>query len=64
MRYRNFLVQEHLPDRFAASNEYLQSPTEIEGGKLPVLDGPRLGVDIDESALSAYVDEATVVCAE
>jgi len=60
----NFLVQEHQPARFAASNEYLQSPIELHDGTLPVPDGPGLGVDIDESALAPHVEETTVVRAE
>lgn len=57
----NFLIQEHQPSRFTASNEYLSREIEVDDGRLPVPDGSGLGIDIDESALESYITEKRVV---
>jgi L-alanine-DL-glutamate epimerase-like enolase superfamily enzyme len=57
----NFLIQEHQPDRFAASDEYLSSGIDLHDGHLPVPDGPGLGIDIEESALEPYITDRRTV---
>ena len=59
----NVLIQEHQPERFAASNEYLQSGIEIDSGRLPVPDGPGLGIDVAESALAPHITDTRVISA-
>lgn len=57
----NFLIQEHQPGRFTASNEYLESPIEIQKGQLPVPEDPGLGIEIIESRLQPHIQESIVI---
>lgn len=51
------LPQEHQESLFAAANAFLATPLEEKGGRLRVPSGPGLGVDVDESKLTAFVTE-------
>jgi len=57
----NFMVQEHQPDRFAVSNDYLRSGIDIQDGRLPVPEGAGLGIEIDETALDPHIVEKRIV---
>lgn len=57
----NFLIQEHQPGRFEASNEYLRSPIEIRDGMLPVPDRPGLGVEVDKATLEPHIEQTLTV---
>lgn len=57
----NFFIQEHQPNRFAVSNEYLCSEIDVQEGRLPVPQGSGLGIEIDQAKLTPYITGKRIV---
>lgn len=57
----NFLVQEHQPVMFAATNRWLEHPLEVRDGLLVVPDRPGTGVRVIEEELTRDVASAVRV---
>ena len=56
----NFLILEHLEDDVPQRNEVMQPQPTIVDGYLQVPDGPGLGVDIVEEAITKYPSQGNI----